>query len=87
MKYLVSEYSATGEGSSVYVMLSPSSVHNPKDRFKDVFGAWFAAGVEEIEESVFWDKYAHLLPEYVAKMLNRGGGNFSYYSSFHFNLS
>lgn len=87
MRYIICDYYATGEGRSLFLMICPNTISDPMKQFASVFGDWFAIGAEEVTKEKFNEKYSHLAPEFVMKMINGDKGHYSYYSAFHYNLS
>lgn len=60
-----------------------------KREFTELFGDWFAQGIEHHSEEKFMKIYGHLVPEHVKEMLasDDGPGNFRWYQQWHFNFS
>lgn len=59
--------------------------------FADQFGGWMARGAENLSREDFMQRFGHLLPEFVHKLLDASGderpGNLNFAQQFHFNFS
>ena len=90
MRCFVSDYGATGEGVTYCMMVTNS--HDPKKRFKDIFGEYLSIGLEEVDEKEYLRKYKRLLPKEVKKVIKQElkepwGCHFMWHSQTHINCS
>lgn len=99
--YLVSDYSATGEGRTVAILITRAFTRTPdetktttpeeraKREFKEYFGGWMAHGVEHLSKEDFMKRYASYLPELTRNMINSDDQpfNLNFRQEFHFNFS
>lgn len=93
--YLVSDYSATGEGRTVSVMITPIYSKEGearkiyiKDTFEGQFGDWFGLGVEELSKHEFEERYLWIMPEFVYTLISEDQPpGFHWFSQVHFNFS
>lgn len=87
MKYVYSEYYATGEGMTRMILIC-KGISDPIEYFKSIFDPYFALGAEEVTEEDFWKKYGHLVPAYLHKLTDDNDmGSLVYYSQMHLNYA
>lgn len=100
MQYLVTNYYATGEGSTVCMLITKAYPKNndgidktPEEialnEFREKFGGYLALGVENMPKDKFIERYKNHLPEFVLRFIQEDGkaGNFNFSQRFHINFS
>lgn len=93
--YLVSDYSATGEGRTVSVMVFRPRIPYGMTRekyfereFTRVFDEWWAMGAKEFTKEQFEAEYAWMMPELIYDMINgENPPNLYWHTQYHFNFS
>lgn len=85
--FFVSDYYATGEGRTVHIAIEMNQERDRKfEQFKASVGP-FSLGAEELNEIPFMERYYHLVPNYVKKVLNQNSSSISFFQTYHFNNS
>ena len=92
LTYLVSDYSATGEGRTVCVLLVPTyqvpTEEDKRNRFLKTFDDYWTIGMEELDKHTFEEKYLWTMPEPVFSMINVDKPpGFMWSTQIHFNFS
>ena len=102
LKFLVSDYYATGEGRTISILITRaySRYEDYKDdvcqlsseeialrEFKTHFDEWIAIGAEFLKKEEFISRCSKYLSDLVLKQLDSSSGNFYYFSQFHINYS
>ena len=87
MKYVVSDYFATGEGRTLSILITRDrSKKEIMQEFIDLFDAYYAIGLEFVEREELVSKYNAFLPSFVMKKLEQGYP-VEYFGQIHFNIS
>lgn len=91
MKYLVSDYYATGEGRTVSILiLKEATDEHAVAVFSKIFDSYLAMGVEVYEHEQFWKKFGSYMPTYVKNLIEDTLGPppaFMYHSQLYLNFS
>lgn len=88
LNFLVSDYFATGEGSTFCVMITEDDKEEAMQCFMDDFGGYFAQCAEFLEQEEFLERYAHLVPPALVNILTGDSpGNIDFTQQFHVNFS
>lgn len=95
--YAVSRYSATGEGSTICILISraleiegTAKEEVIRKEFSDVFSPWQARGMEILPQEKFLERYGKLIPKYVENAIldpTFKSSSFYYFSEVHMNFS
>lgn len=85
MKTLICDYFATGEGCTMMILFT--SDQNPKKRFEEIFGKYFAIGVEEFDGLNFDNSVAKILVSESTKNMLLKDCNREYFCQLHCNFS
>lgn len=100
--YLVCDYSATGEGRTVSVLVTQAYPFEDspyvkdgldrearlRKRFTSVFDEFWTIGMEELTKNEFEERYAWTMPEAVYNLINDDHPpGFGWYTQIHFNFS
>lgn len=100
--YLVSDYSATGEGRTVSVLVTHSYIFDDavyKDDgltpplrkvrlFSETFDAFWAQGMQELTQQEFESRYMWAMPEMVHRIIHDDNPpGFSWSTQIHMNFS
>jgi hypothetical protein len=100
--YLVCDYSATGEGRTVSVLVQRDYVYERsyvdgenktreermRAAFASTFGDFWAIGVEELTQKDFEEQYIWTMPEMVYDLITEDDPpGFAWHTQIHFNFS
>lgn len=91
--YLISDYSASGEGRTVCIMVLtiPHGVERTayiNSEFTEKFDDFYSIGMEEISLSELEIRYVHLIPKMVYDLLHdEMGCNLHWHAQIHYNFS
>lgn len=88
MYTVTSDYTATGEGRTIMVLVSNYPSFQALARFTEIFGSYYAIGAE-IHEGIKLDfpGVELLIPEKLRSEKYWECGMFEYHASFHLNMS
>lgn len=95
LAYLVSDYSATGEGRTVSALIfrprprfGQTREQHLEEQFNSVFDPWWTTGMRELTQYEFEEAYAWLMPKMVYDMITQEKPHgLHWHCQFHFNFS
>jgi|GEM_PF-4767741 len=86
MKFLATEYMATGEGVTICLMVTND--RQAEQLFRERFGDYFTIGLQELEQDNMLKNYKAYIPNIVKKHVKEEKpGYFIWSGEFHKNLS
>ena len=88
MKFLATDYAATGEGLTICLLISNSRHPRPEELFRERFGDYFTIGLEELDQETMLKRYKSYIPKIVKRDLeNEVQAHFIWSAEFHKNMS
>jgi len=92
MVFYVIDYSATGEGRTIWLYVA--KCYDKKEEeyclkdFKSWVGQYYSAGIEKYDQQRFLEEYSHLVSENVLRMIMENSfPGFAYKQELHVNVS
>ena len=87
--YYVSDYSATGEGRTIYLFIERNyDRERILEGIKKDVGAFYFCGIEEFSEERFLNDYSNLLSDNIKRMIEKKDvPSMSFSQMYHFNYS
>lgn len=88
MKFLATDYAATGEGTTICLMITNTRIPQPEDLFREKFGDYFTIGLEELDQETMLKRYKAYIPKIVKRDVeNEVNAYFVWSAEFHKNMS
>jgi len=84
MRFLISDYYATGEGYNISILITSNI--DPFKSFENLFGEYYALGAYELSKEAFITNHIQNLPLYISESLKKDE-IFEYFSQFHINYA
>lgn len=87
-KMMVADYSATGEGLSVCILIKRNGTEEAlTERFIEIFGDFYAIGAEMITDEKMREFYSSFVPEKFLEEKRVQYCSFEWFSQYHINCS
>ncbi len=90
MRFFISSYSATGEGTTFVVYITNEQYADRMEFLevlREAFGPWMFIGIREYPETEFLERFADYLPAKVISAISTKPTAFIYKAELHLNYS